>query len=57
MYFWKSNICTEQFDVQEANVSFSQLYRIRDHIVGCWFGLRMDGLLALDFWDLVIEVL
>ena len=35
--FWKSNICTNQLDVQEANVSVSQLHRIKDHIVGCWF--------------------
>ena len=35
--FGKSNICTDQLDVQEANVSVSQLHRIRDHIVGCWF--------------------
>ena len=55
MHFWKSNICTDQLGVQEANVSISQLHRISDHIVGC--GLRMDGLLALDLWDLVIEVL
>ena len=37
MHFWKSNICTDQLDVQEAVVSISQLHRIRDHIVGCWF--------------------
>ena len=35
--FRKSNICTDQLDVQEANVSISQLHRIRNHIVGCWF--------------------
>ena len=32
--FWNSNICTDQLDVQEANVSVSQLHRIRDRIVG-----------------------
>ena len=31
------DICTDHLDVQEANVSVSQLCRIRDHIVGCWF--------------------
>ena len=29
--------CTDQFDVQEATASISQLHRIRHHIVGCWF--------------------
>ena len=51
MHLWKSNICTDQLDVQETNVSVSQLYGIRDHT------LRMDGLRPLDLWDLVIEVL
>ena len=37
VHFWKSNICTDQLDVQEANVSVAQLYRIRGQIVGCWF--------------------
>ena len=35
--FWKSNICTDQLDVHEANVSVSQLHRIRNHFVGGWF--------------------
>ena len=37
VHFWKSNICTNQLDVQEANVSVAQLYWVRTHIVGCWF--------------------
>ena len=37
LHFWKANICTDQLDVQEANVSISQLHRIRNHIAGCWF--------------------
>ena len=37
VYLRKSNICTHQLDVHEANVSVSQLHRILDHIVGCWF--------------------
>ena len=36
------------WDVQEANVSITQLYRIRDHIVGCW--VACGRLLALDLW-------
>ena len=35
--FWKSNICTDQLDVQEANVSISPFHRIRNQTVGCWF--------------------
>ena len=45
MYLLKSNTCSYQLDVQETNVSIPQLCRIR------------DGLLALDLWDVVIEVL
>ena len=39
LHSWKSNMCTNQLDVQEANVSVAQLYWywVRTHIVGCWF--------------------
>ena len=57
MHFWRSIICAGQLDVQEANVSISQLHRIRDHIAGCWFAYGWFTLLALDLWDLVIEML
>ena len=50
-YLWKSNICHHQFDEQEANIS------IPLEIISLDAGLRMDGVLALDFWDVVIEVL
>ena len=53
--FWKSNICTDQLDVQEANVGISQ--STESEIKPLDAGLRMDGLRALDLWDLVIEVL
>ena len=33
VHVWKSNICTDQLDAQEANVGISQVHRIRDHIV------------------------
>ena len=36
MYLWKSNIRPHQLDVQEPYVSIPQLYRIRNHFVGCW---------------------
>ena len=55
MYFRKSNTRPHQFDVQETNVSIPQFYRICNYFSGCW--THMDGLLALDLWDLVIEVL
>ena len=54
MPFWKSNICTDQLDLQEANVSVAQLHWIRNHIVGCWFadewftGARLVG---VGYWS------
>ena len=64
MYLWKSNIRPHLLDVQETNVSISQFYSIRNNFVGCWFkdvratsGLRIDGLLALYLWDVVLKVL
>ena len=30
------NICSCKLDVSETNVSIPQIYRIRNHIVGCW---------------------
>ena len=53
LYIRKPNICPHQLDVQEADISIPQFYRIRYHV----FGLRMDGLPALDLWDIVNEVL
>ena len=53
---WKSNICADQLDVQEAEVSISQLHRTRDHIVGCWFAQWMVylrstyGIWSLKCW-------
>ena len=55
MHFWESNICTDQLDVQEAN--FGLHSSTESEIISLDAGLRMDGLLAFDFWDLVIEVL
>ena len=50
MYLWKPNICHHQLDVQETNSS------TESEIISLGTGLRMDGLLALDLWDVVIEV-
>ena len=35
VYFRKSNICSHKLDVQEANISVSQFYRIRNHFLRC----------------------
>ena len=54
MHIRKPNICTNQLDVPKANVSHSST---ESEIISLDAGLRMDGLPALDLWDLVIEVL
>ena len=36
MCLWKSNICSHELDVQEAEVSVSQFHRIGNCFVGCW---------------------
>ena len=54
IYFRKSNICSLAYDVQEANMSISQFHRIG--VISLDAGLRMDGVLAFDLWDVVIDV-
>ena len=34
---WESNMRSHRLDVQQANISVLQYYRIRDDITGCWF--------------------
>ena len=48
MHFRKSNICTNKLDVQETDISLTQLDR-------SWTYFSVDWILALDLWDLVIE--
>ena len=36
MSFGKSYICSNQLDVQETNLSFTQFNRIRNHLFGRW---------------------
>ena len=36
LYFWKSCICTNQLDEQEANICLSQFHRIGCCLIGCW---------------------
>ena len=53
MHFRKSHLCTNQLDVQEANFTHSST---EAEIISLDAGLRMDGIPALTFWDLVIEI-
>ena len=54
MYLRKPNICSHQLDVQET-VSHSST---ESEIISLDAGVRMvDGLPALDSWNVVIEVL
>ena len=54
MRFWTSYICSNQLDVQEANLSFTQFNRIRNHL----FGRRIEiGRYCSDLWDLIVSVL
>ena len=52
MYLQESNIRSHMLDVQEANFHSST----ESDVVSLDAGLRMDGILALDLWDLVVEV-
>ena len=54
-YFRKPNMWFHQLDVQEStSVSHSCS---ESEIISFDAGLRMDGLLAFDLWDVVVEVL
>ena len=55
MRFWKSYICSSKLDVQETNISFSHL--TESEIISLDTGLRLDGLPALEPWDLIVSVL
>ena len=55
MYFWKSNICHHQLDVQETNLSYTQFNKIK--IISLDARLGPDGIPALDLWDLIFAVL
>ena len=55
MRFWKSYICSDKLDVQETSFSFAQFNRVRNHFLDA--GLRLDGITALDLWDLIVAVL
>ena len=54
--FWKSYICSNKLDVQETDFSFTHS-SAEAEVISLDAGLRVDGIPALDLWDLVIEVL
>ena len=55
MCFRKSYICSHKLDVQETGCCFAQFNRIWDHLfLDTVF--RLDGLLALELWDLIGSV-
>ena len=55
MYLWKSNICPISWMCKkETLLSHSST---ESETISLDAGLRMDGILALDLWDVVIEVL
>ena len=53
MYLWKSNVPISWMCKKQTSVSHSST---ESEIISLDAGLRMDGLLALDLWDVVIEV-
>ena len=52
--FRESHFRSNELDVQETDISVTQLHRSGNHFLDA--GLRMDGISALALWDLVIEV-
>ena len=54
MHFWKSYICSNKLDVQKkTSVSHSST---ESEIISLETGLRLDGLPALELWDLIVSV-
>ena len=54
MYFSKPKICSHWMCKKQTSVSHSST---ESQINSLDAGLRMDGLLVLDLWDVVIEAL
>ena len=52
-HFLKSYICSNQLDVQK-NCCFAQ--STESEIISLDPGLRLDGLLALELWNLIVSV-
>ena len=55
MYLWKPIICLHQLDVQETKRQYHSSGE--SEIISLDAGLRIDGPVALDLWDMVIEEL
>ena len=53
MRFWKSYVCSNKLDVQEIAVSHSST---ESEIISLDIGLRLNGLPALELWDLIVSV-
>ena len=55
MRFWKSYICSKSWMCKkQTSVSHSST---ESEIISLDTGLRLDGLLALELWDLIVSVL
>ena len=54
VYIRKSHVRVNKLDVQETDISLTQFNKAE--IISLDAGLRMNGIPALDFWHLVIEV-
>ena len=54
MHFWKSYICSNKLDMQETNCRFYS--STESEIISSDTGLRLDGWLALELWDLIVSV-
>ena len=55
MRFWKSYVWSNKLDVQETNCRFAQFQQNLKSSL--WTtGLRLDGLPALELWDLIVSV-
>ena len=55
MRFRKSYICSNRLDVQETNCCFHS--STESEIISLDTGLRLDGVPALELWDLTVSVL
>ena len=53
MHFWKSCICSHKLCKKQTAVSDSST---ESEIISLDIGLRLDGLLALELWDLIVSV-
>ena len=56
MHIRKSYICSNKLDVQETNMQFLTVQQnLKSSALDT--GLRLDGLPALELWDLIVSVL